>query len=156
MRLGAVLGAAGLAVAALTGWAGEAPPVRFAAVFRDTTMRVDYFHTGDAGREIFALDRIVSDGRWAGSRTILLDSLNLGTWRFTVLDSASGEVLYSRGYSSLYAEWETTNPGSATTFHERSAFPGRRRRCAWCSSGGTRRMPGSRPGASVSARRCWR
>jgi hypothetical protein len=94
MRLGAVLFAAGLAAAALTGWADDAPPVRFAAVFRDTTMRVDYFHTWDAGRETFALDRIVSDGRWAGSRTILLDSLNLGTWRFTVLDSATGEARY--------------------------------------------------------------
>jgi hypothetical protein len=122
MRLGAVLFAAGLAAAALTVWADDAPPVRFAAVFRDTTMRVDYFHTGDAGHETFALDRIVSDGRWAGSRTILLDSLNLGTWRFTVLDSATGEALYSRGYSSLYAEWETTNPRSAATFHESLRF----------------------------------
>ncbi len=101
----------------------SAGPPSFAAVFRDTTMRVDYFHTGDAGRETFALDRIVSDGRWAGSRTRLLDSLDLGTWRFLVEDSASGALLYSRGYSSLYAEWETTGPREAKTFHESVRFP---------------------------------
>jgi len=99
-----------------------APP-EFATVFRDTTMRVDYFHTGDRGRESFTLDRIVSDGRWAGSRTRLLDSLDLGTWRYLVEDSASGTLLYSRGYSSLYAEWETTGPREAKTFHESVRFP---------------------------------
>jgi len=123
VRPAAAIGLAVLAAAALMGWAGGTPPVRFAAVFRDTTMRVDYFHTGDAGRESFALDRIVSDGRWAGSRKVLLDSLNLGSWRFTVLDSATGAPQYSRGYSSLYAEWETTNPASAATFHESLRFP---------------------------------
>lgn len=99
------------------------PPAGFAASFRDSTMRVDYYHTGNAGRETFALDRVVSDGRWAGSRTILLDTLNLGTYRFTVSDSASGTPIYSRGFSSLYAEWERTAPSSAATFHESLRFP---------------------------------
>ncbi|TFG88474.1 MAG: peptidase M64 [Gemmatimonadales bacterium] len=118
-----LFGLAVLAAATFAAATRNKPPAGFAASFRDSTMRVDYYHTGDAGRESFAIDRVVSDGRWAGSRTILLDTLNLGTWRFTVFDSAGGAPLYSRGYSSLYAEWERTNPSSAATFHESLRFP---------------------------------
>lgn len=100
-----------------------APALQFGEVFRDSTMRLDYYHTGGPGAETFAVDRIVSDGRWAGSRTVLLDTLNLGTYRYTVVDSASGAALYSRGFSSLYAEWETTGPTAPDTFHESLRFP---------------------------------
>ena len=38
------------------------------------------------GQEIVALDRVVSDGPWAGSRTRLVDDLNLGKYLFEVID----------------------------------------------------------------------
>ena len=54
--------------------------------FTGATMRVDYFHSGGMGQEIVALDRIVSDGPWPGSRTRLIDDLNLGKYLFEVID----------------------------------------------------------------------
>ena len=36
----------------------------FDVYFLDKTMRVDYFHSGGSGIEIFSLDQIVSDGSW--------------------------------------------------------------------------------------------
>jgi hypothetical protein len=97
----------------------------FSALFSPKTMRVDYFHTGDHGREVVALDRIVSDGPWAGSTTRLLDGLNLGTYFFEVIDPVSNTTLYSRGFSSLYGEWEATGDFKvdARTFHESLRFP---------------------------------
>ena len=93
--------------------------------FTDKTMRVDYFHTGGQGTEIVSLDRVVSDGPWAGSVTQLIDDTNLGKYLFEVRDRASGTLLYSRGFASIYGEWETT--GEATTmhrtFHESVRFP---------------------------------
>lgn len=50
----------------------------FTRDFTAGTMRVDYFHTGGPGGEVVALDRVVNDGPWAGSRTRLLDDTNLG------------------------------------------------------------------------------
>ncbi|MBI2221655.1 MAG: hypothetical protein HYU53_10660 [Acidobacteria bacterium] len=41
----------------------------FDGTFAPRIMRVDYFHTGGKGLEVFSLDRIVDDGPWAGSRT---------------------------------------------------------------------------------------
>lgn len=105
-----------LAAAAVTG---------FDADFEMRTMRLDYFHTGGPKGEIVALDRVVADGAWAGSRTRLLDPLNLGTYYFEVRDPETQRVLYSRGFASLYGEWEITDEAktSARTFHESLRFP---------------------------------
>src|SRR3954468_7737776 len=90
------------------------------------TLRVDYFHTGGpkAG-ETFALDRAVNDGAWAGSRQQPLDPTNLGPYRMEARDAASGDVLYSRGFASVYGEGETTAEARSVnrTFHESVRMP---------------------------------
>jgi hypothetical protein len=96
------------------------------AQFTGDTMRVDYFHTGGpAGTETIALDRVVNDGPWAGSRTQLVDPTNLGNYLVEVHDKGSGELLYSRGFSSIYGEWSTTGEQkiASRTFHESLRFP---------------------------------
>ena len=98
---------------------------RFDVDFIDKTMRVDYFHSGGRGTETLALDQVVSDGPWSGSRTRLVDDLNLGKYRFEVVDRGTNRVLYSRGFASIYGEWETTPPTREmyATFHESLRFP---------------------------------
>jgi IgA peptidase M64/peptidase M64-like protein len=97
-----------------------------AAFTFDRTMRVDYFHTGGpkAG-ETLALDRVVNDGPWAGSRTQLVDATNLGKYLVEVRDAADGNVIYSRGFASVFGEWETTPEAKTVhrTFHESVRFP---------------------------------
>lgn len=120
MRLGALLMmmACGAAAASAAG-------ATFEDLFTGKTMRVDYFHTGNRGEEIVALDRIVSDGPWAGSRTRLADDTNLGKYLFEVHDAGSKTIIYSRGFSSIFSEWETTGEAKdrAGTFHESLRFP---------------------------------
>lgn len=105
--------------------AGSSPP-GFDDLFTSRTMRVDYFHTGSGGRETVALDRVVSDGPWPGSRTRLIDETNLGPFLVEIVDPATNRVVYSRGFASLFGEWETTDEahqGVARTFHESVRFP---------------------------------
>lgn len=100
-------------------------PASYDRDFTSDTMRVDYFHTGGPrSGETFALDGVVNDGPWAGSRTQLVDGTNLGPYKFEVRD-ASGRVLYSRGFASIYGEWETTAEAKSAhrTFHESLRFP---------------------------------
>lgn len=99
--------------------------VDFQQYFKDRTMRLDYYHTGTATEEHFALDRMVNDGIWAGSKTQLSDQLRLGKYFFEIQDPATGKVLYSRGYSSIYGEWETTPEAKKEwgVFHESVRFP---------------------------------
>lgn len=99
--------------------------VAFADYFTQKTMRFDYYHTGNATGESFAVDRVVSDGLWAGSCKALIDELELGPYFFEVIDASTKTLLYSRGYASIFGEWQTT-PEAETemgTFHESLRFP---------------------------------
>jgi hypothetical protein len=90
------------------------------------TLRFDYFHTGTAGEEHVSLDRLRLEGEWPGSRTRLLDDTGLGKYLFSVVDPATGLPLYTRGFASIYGEWETTGEalgGVWRTFHESQRFP---------------------------------
>ena len=101
-----------------------AMPAALAAAPR--TMRVDYYHTGTASEEHFSLDRVVVEPLdWPGNPAGAVDDTNLGRYFFEVADSASGRVLYSRGFASVYGEWETTAEAKerARTFHESLRFP---------------------------------
>jgi hypothetical protein len=100
-------------------------PDRVAAFDFDRTVRVDYFHSGGPTGETIKLDAAVNDGPWPGSRTQLIDTTDLGKYFFEVIDRASNRAIYSRGFASIYGEWETT-PEVRTanrTFHESLRFP---------------------------------
>ena len=69
------------------------------------TLRLDYYHSGGQAQELFAADAVVSEPLpWPGRPDGNLDTTASGPYRFEVRD-ASDRVLYSRGYSSIYAEW---------------------------------------------------
>jgi hypothetical protein len=119
-----VVAAGGIARSATS---GQSPsPPAYDRQFTAETMRVDFFHTGGPkSGETFSLDRVVNDGAWSGSRTRLVDDTNLGPYFSEVRDQASGAVLYSRGFASIYGEWETTAEAKTAhrTFHESLRFP---------------------------------
>jgi IgA Peptidase M64/Peptidase M64 N-terminus len=90
------------------------------------TVRLDFFHTGDADSEVFGLDRIVIEPLpWPGNPAQAIDDSNLGNYLFEVRDERSNRLLYSRGFSSIYAEWRTTDEAKAIrrTFSESLRFP---------------------------------
>jgi len=90
------------------------------------TMRLDYYHTGDATSEIFSVDRVVVEPLpWPGNPRHNLDDTNLGRYFFEVRDKASDKLLYSRGFASVFGEWESTDEAQKTkrTFSESLRFP---------------------------------
>ena len=90
------------------------------------TLRLDYFHTGSASEEIFSLDRLVVEPLpWPGNPDRPIDDTNLGKYLFEVRQPETGELLYSRGFASIYGEWETTGEARRMhrTFHESLRFP---------------------------------
>ena len=91
------------------------------------TMRVDYYHTGNATQEHFSLDRVVVEPLpWPGNPAKPIDTLDRGKYFFEVVDAASGKTVYSRGFASIYGEWETTAEAKSMnrTFSESLRFPG--------------------------------
>jgi len=88
-------------------------------------MRVDYYHTGDASEERFSLDEVALEGEWPGRLDRTVDDTNLGKYLFEVLDRKTNRILYSRGFASIYGEWETTDEAKQMhrTFSESVRFP---------------------------------
>jgi hypothetical protein len=99
--------------------------VVFDNYFLDKTMRLDYFHSGTAKEEHFAKDRVVSDGIWSGNKKSLIDDIRLGLYFFEVIDKESKILLYSRGFASVFGEWQTIPEASENwgTFHESVRLP---------------------------------
>jgi hypothetical protein len=99
--------------------------ITFENYFLDKTMRLDIYHTGNSTEDHFAVDQVVSDGIWAGSKTQLLDKLELGQYFFEVFDSETKTLIYSRGFSSIFGEWQSTPEAEkvSATFHESLRFP---------------------------------
>lgn len=105
-----------LAICSLKTFAAAAPK----------TMRLDFYHTGNAAQELFSVDRIVLEPLpWPGNPQRAIDETNLGKYLFEVRDQKTNRLLYSRGFASIYGEWETTDEAKIVnrTFSESLRFP---------------------------------
>jgi hypothetical protein len=96
------------------------------AIAAPQTLRIDYFHTGDVDTEIFSLDQVVLEPlAFPGNLQQPLDLTVRGKYLFEVRDPDSGAILWSRSFSSIYGEWETTGEARRMhrTFHESLRLP---------------------------------
>ena len=88
--------------------------VNFDDYFVNKTMRLDYYHAGDATSEHFFVDEVIEEPYWAGNKNYLVDESNLGNHQFKVIDKASGKVIYARGFNTLFNEWQCTPEAKVT------------------------------------------
>ncbi|WP_456460003.1 M64 family metallopeptidase [Reichenbachiella sp.] len=104
----------------------QKPTTTFEKYFTDQTLRIDYFHEGDAKTETVEVDELYSYTGWAGSLVTLVDSLNYGAYYHKVYDQASGKLIYSKGFDSYFKEYQTSTPainGEVKQFHESAIIP---------------------------------
>lgn len=97
-----------------------------AATAAPATLRVDVQHAGTAATEAWALERVQVEALpWPGNPSRPIDDSNRGMNRLEVVDAASGKLLYSRGYSTIFGEWQTTDEAKslARSFQESLRFP---------------------------------
>lgn len=93
--------------------------------FTSNTMRIDYIHAGNNHSEKYYVKQIKMEPFWGGSKTQLIDTYKFGNYFFEVYDESTSVLLYSRGYSSLFKEWQTTPEASLIekAFYESVIFP---------------------------------
>lgn len=90
------------------------------------TVRVDYTHSGNALSDQYALERVVIEPLpWPGSTARNFDDTNRGQNRVEVVDAKTGDLLYSRGFSTVFGEWRTTEEAGkmSRSFQESVRFP---------------------------------
>lgn len=98
---------------------------QFDADFFPKTMRMDYFRCGDAVNENVYLDEVIEEPYWGGSVVNLIDTTGYGNYFVKVYDVQTGKLIYSRGYSNLFGEWQTTAEARNTQkcYTESVVFP---------------------------------
>jgi hypothetical protein len=113
-------------------------PARIAAFFlalaacgaaqaqQPATIRLDYTHSGNALSEQYAIERVLIEPLpWPGDMSQPFDNTNRGINRVEVVDAKTGDLLYSRDFSTVFGEWKTTEEANKLSrgFHESVRFP---------------------------------
>ena len=88
--------------------------------FFDTgVMRIDLVFSGSAEETSYALSGVKKEQFYSGSRTTLIDPFDYGDHKFVVKDKASGKLIFSYSYCTLFREWQTTEEALSV----RRAYP---------------------------------
>lgn len=87
----------------------------FGSFFEDKSLRIDYIHAGNASEDTYFLKELREEPYWGGSLVNLIDTFNLGKYKVELIDKASGKLIYSRHYASLFSEWQTTDEAKKIT-----------------------------------------
>ena len=119
------------------------------------TMRLDYYHSGDAAQEIFSVDRIVIEPLpWPGHPSQAIDTSNMGKYVFEVRDAKQSKYSTRAGSRRFTGSGRRpTKPSrSSARFRSHYASPRPRRQSTSSSKNGMRRTFSRRSGPRRSIR----
>lgn len=88
--------------------------VKYEDYFTDNTLRLDFYHTGNKNTETISFEKLVEEGEWSGQKNNLIDKFGYGNYFLKALDASNHTLIYSRGFSTLYQEWQTTEESKNT------------------------------------------
>ncbi|MCD4710294.1 MAG: IgA Peptidase M64, partial [Bacteroidales bacterium] len=91
----------------------------FDQMFDQGVMRVDLVFSGTAVETSYALSGVKKEPFYSGPKTNLIDPFDYGDHKFVVKDEASGEMIFSHTYCTLFREWQTTEESQRV----RRAYP---------------------------------
>jgi hypothetical protein len=114
--------------------------------FTDKVLRFDFMFAGTASTINVYPGTMRQEDTWAGPRTKLADPLGFGNFRYELFDEQSGKLIFSKGFSSLFQEWQSTPEAKyiQRAFYEVITMPfpkktvrlvisGRKRNCSFYS-----------------------
>jgi len=87
--------------------------------FEPGVMRIDLVFSGTADETSYALAGVKKEKYYAGPLSNLVDSFDYGDHLFVVRDEASGVIIFSHTYCTLFREWQTTEESRSL----RRAYP---------------------------------
>jgi hypothetical protein len=93
--------------------------------FTDKVLRFDFMFSGNSQKTIVYPVGLKEEPLFAGSRTKLIDPFNSGNFKYEVYDEAENKLIYSKGFSTLYQEWQTTAEAKKIerSFYEVATLP---------------------------------
>ncbi|MDL2220996.1 IgA Peptidase M64 [Parabacteroides sp. OttesenSCG-928-N08] len=76
--------------------------------FEAKSLRIDFILSGNNEQQEASLFQLREEPCWAGPRINLIDPFNYGGYLIRLFDKASGQLIYTRGFNTLFEEWRTT------------------------------------------------
>jgi len=97
----------------------------FEKYFTDKVLRVDFMFSGNSNKTIVYPVGMKEEPYWGGSKVNLTDLSNTGNFKYEVYDSEDKSLIYSRGFCTLFQEWQTTAEAKTTdrSFYEVTTMP---------------------------------
>jgi len=82
--------------------------IKYGDYFHNKGLRIDYYRSGNSDTTIVSLGRFYEQPYWSGPREKLLDPFIYGDHQVQIWDKEETTILFSKTYSSLYFEWQST------------------------------------------------
>lgn len=97
----------------------------FEKYFISKVLRFDFILAGNSQKTAVYPVEMKEEPFWAGSNTNLTDPFNFGNFRYELFDEVGNTLIYSRGFGTLYQEWQTTNEAKVMdrSFYEVATMP---------------------------------
>jgi hypothetical protein len=77
--------------------------------FDEGVMRIDLVFSGTASEHSYAFESLRKEPFYSGPRTQPVDPFDYGDHQFEVRDAATGTLIFSHTYCTLFREWLTTS-----------------------------------------------
>lgn len=99
--------------------------IEFDKYFQVYSMRFDFLLGGNSNEEKVYPEQIKREPYWGGSKKNLTDPFNYGNYRFRVFDEKSDSIIFCKGFSTLFEEWQSTAEAKIIdkTFYQTAIFP---------------------------------
>ncbi|HNW56325.1 MAG TPA: M64 family metallopeptidase [Bacteroidales bacterium] len=97
----------------------------FEKYFTNKVLRFDFMLAGNSQKTVVYPVGMKEEPFWGGSITNMIDHFNYGNFRYEVYDVAENVLIYSKGFCTLYQEWQTTDEAKVMErcFYEVATMP---------------------------------
>ena len=97
----------------------------FDKYFTGKVLRFDFMLAGNSQKTLVYLAGMKEEPFYAGSKVNLTDSFNYGNFKYELFDASDNSLIYSRGFSTLFQEWQTTAEARSVdrSFYEVATMP---------------------------------
>ncbi len=108
----------------------------FNKYFSGKALRIDFMFSGDAGKTIVYPVAMKEEPLWGGPHTLPSGAGIPGNFKFELFDDSTGKLIYSRGFSTLFQEWQTTAEARTIerSFYEVALMPFPKYKCRFVLS----------------------
>ncbi len=99
--------------------------ISFDKYFSNKVLRFDFMLAGNNVKTTVYPVGMKEEPFWAGSANTLIDPFGYGNLKYELFDIIENKLIYSRGFSTLYQEWQTTAEAKIMerSFYEVATMP---------------------------------